>query len=530
MKASSHSLQNPIYNALPIWTGVIFLVSVWYLGYDGITFSDDVYYLLKGKEFWNGENVLSDHHFSSRLGSYIFSGFFTYLFYFDDHIGSIASLLSYIFGLLLITRLIKTPEDQLWTVAFFSTQVFFMHFIHKNYPDSILVAWISMILFSSYIRHQKPVIAAFLMSFAFFGAMLTKETIVYLFPFPLALYFLEKKTKDRHKFYLWLLIFATITIVIYLGFYWFKFGNALYRIQTIQDGHYISEYSFADKDWKVMLWRVTFWPFVSFVERGYWLWIVLAIPAIISGVRHKTKISFEFGIAAICLFAGFWWMSTSLQFYNPIHLNPRHLIILIPVLAPLIGNGSGKWLHDSKTRIWVSIAILLGAVIALTVGDWKQMAFLGFFSSLLLFKPFIRRELLKVTSILMLVAPVVLSIGYQKKLKNYTHFVSKLHDQVETNELVMVNNFVDFSKEVLLPNQTQNQAKLSPIEDLKGFESLSPDTFTLIIYNYYIHAYPKEIPDVELFFKLCESLDYEITFEVEDDWLRIVRFEKRRKG
>jgi hypothetical protein len=48
-----------------------FLITFWLVGFDGITFSDDVYYLLAGKSFWRGTMVFSDYHFSTRWGAYI---------------------------------------------------------------------------------------------------------------------------------------------------------------------------------------------------------------------------------------------------------------------------------------------------------------------------------------------------------------------------------------------------------------------------------------------------------------------------
>ncbi|HAZ25617.1 MAG TPA: hypothetical protein DCY95_14280, partial [Algoriphagus sp.] len=75
--------------------GSLMLFLFWLFGYDGITFSDDVYYILAGKEFWNGTMEVGSYHFSSRWGAFVPAGFFSLLFDWDIHWISLVSFLSY---------------------------------------------------------------------------------------------------------------------------------------------------------------------------------------------------------------------------------------------------------------------------------------------------------------------------------------------------------------------------------------------------------------------------------------------------
>lgn len=66
-------------------TGFSFLLVYWIFGFDGITFSDDVYYLLAGQKFWKGTMEVNAYLFSTRWGAYIPSGLIGFLFGFGPH-------------------------------------------------------------------------------------------------------------------------------------------------------------------------------------------------------------------------------------------------------------------------------------------------------------------------------------------------------------------------------------------------------------------------------------------------------------
>src|SRR5688572_20792879 len=90
--------------------GALFLFMYWLFGFDGITFSDDVFYLLAGKSFWEGTMEFNAYHFSTRWGAYVPSGLIGFLFGFDPHRISLISLVSYLGTLALLLRLL--PKNQ----------------------------------------------------------------------------------------------------------------------------------------------------------------------------------------------------------------------------------------------------------------------------------------------------------------------------------------------------------------------------------------------------------------------------------
>jgi hypothetical protein len=506
------------------WTGVLFLFGYWLLGFDGITFSDEVYYLLAGRSFWEGNMEVDSFHFSMRWGTYVPSGLMGLIFGFDPHRISLISLLSYLGTLALLVRILPKNSNPWVLLIWFATQVYLLHFLTKIYPDSLLVFWTLLIPFSATFRHEKPFLAALgLISGLFFG-FLTKETIVFLVPLPILLFLYDwRKARPNWRFYGWLIGLGILFGAIYLGYFWIKFGDPLYRFESIQNGHYLSEYSYSDKSIAMMLKRLTFIPVISFVERTYWIWIVFAIPGLVKTRKRPESPGIEFGLAFLCLTVCFWFMSTSFRFYNPLYLNPRHLIILVPILAFLISLGWSEWTENRKLRRFIAGLILLGVAISLFQQDWKMAGFQALFLAILYWEKPAQREWILA---LLLLAPALASIFYQQKIKAYPEFLETLNHAVsESSSPILVNNFVHFSKEILLPEYQKAQEQLLPIEKLDSLKIHLPVEFRVLVYDYYQHAYPKEQEDLD---RLEQWLEKECTLldEKQEGKVRIQLFKR----
>ncbi len=525
--------QSPLksYNSLDRYApylGILFLLGYWIFGYDGITFSDDVYYILAGKSFWEGTMEVNSYHFSSRWGAYIPSGLFTFLFGLNAQIASAFSFICYILTLLFLIKVLPKSANSILLVIWFCTQVYFLHFLTKVYPDATLVLWVTLVPVASLFRQKSPILSGIILVTSLFAGFLTKETIVFLAPFPVILFFLDLKSRQLNKhFYLSILLTGITLSFAYLGYFWVAFGDPFYRVTSINAGHYISEFTYADKGVWSILERLTITPFRTFVERAYWSWIVFAFPAIYQGIKNRTPKFQEFTWAFLCLLVGFWFMSSTLEFYNPIYLNPRHLIILVPTMAYLCASGWGFWQNSRKWKIGLSSFLVFGSILAVLDSDSKQVLFL------LLFIPiiwWIRKNFQVALLAIILLAPGVYSIYYQKQLKQYDHLTSELKKityNSESQSPILVNNFIDFSKEVLLPMDSLSQQKLFPIESFEKVISQNPPSFTIVLYLYYQHAYPKENEDVARFNIWLESSDYKLSEEQSEKQLCVRKYQKR---
>lgn len=503
---------------------VFFLLTYWLVGFDGITFSDDVYYLLAGESFWQGTMVFSDYHFSTRWGAYIPSGLIGFIFGNDPHTVSAVSLISYLGSYLVLLRITKGTKVLIVLSLWLCTQVYFLHFLTKVYPDSTLVFWVCFVPFVAIYRNQHGILAGLLMVIALFAGFLTKETISFLAPFPFLLAFYDYKSNQLNwRFYGTVLSSGLILGIAYLSYFWIAFGDPLYRVSSINAGHYISEFTYADKGLWAILERLTILPFQTFVARAYWPWLVFALPGLVFGLKNKASASFTFSVALTCLMLGFWFMSSTLAFYNPIYLNPRHLIILVPILAYLIASGWERW-QESKAWKWrISGLLLLGVIIALLMQDWKMAAF----NALLIFPVFLPNQKLKLIVFgFLLLIPAMYSIKYQTDLKQYDVLIETLSSVTQNSDSdipVYTHSFIDFSKKVLLPNDTLAQERLIPLYQFPKVKSKFPQKLKILIYDYYQHAYPEEQADIDAISEWL-SANYQLVSTYETGNVRVSEY------
>ncbi|WP_425638860.1 hypothetical protein ACPUEN_04515 [Algoriphagus yeomjeoni] len=490
--------------------GTFFLIAYWLFGFDGITFSDDVYYLLAGQKFWDGSMEVNDYHFSSRWGAYVPAGLIGLIFGFDPHKISLISLLSYVITIFLLVKVLPKASLTWVLVGWICTQVYLLHFLTKVYPDSLLVLWTTLLPVAATSRKSKPIFSGILMISALFIGFITKETIVFLAPFPLLLFYFDLKEKELNwRFYYSLIGTAILLGIAYLGYFWIEFGNPLHRITSINAGHYISDYTYADKGFWSILERLTILPVLTFVERAYWPWMVFAVPGIIEGWKGGNSAARVFSLALACLLIGFWFMSSTLAFYNPIYLNPRHLIILIPILAFLITSEWRSWQVSTKWKSYLGMLLGLGIVVAMLIQDWKMAAFNAAFLLPLYSK---NQKISTALFGLILLLPAIYSIYYQKNLKQYNNLIHTLTTDLQnadSKENIYTHSFLDFSKKVLLADDTLAQEKLLSLYQFPQDSLLQPERLKVLIYDYYLHAYPEEQEDIDVI-SVWLSKNYEL--------------------
>lgn len=507
--------------------GMLMLLSYWVWGYDGITFSDEVTYLQLGDLLWSGNSVVTDYHFSSRWAAFLFSGFFTQLFGFSDRYASLATLAFYWATLYVVWR-ISPLSVRRWAVLFFIGNVYLFHFLTKVYPDGFLILWVTLVPAAAIYRSQRPLAAACIMAAAFFIGFCTKETMILLAPLPALLFFMDLRERKRLHFYYYFGGISLVLAFLYLGYYKWQFGDWLFRFKSVNEGHYISEYTYHDKGIFSVLRRITYLPMLTFIDRTYWLWWVMATPGIYYGIKKNQPIAFEFGASVLCLLVGFWFMSSTLEFYNPIYLNPRHLIILIPPLSVCIALGFRHWHNAIEWKMALALLLAFASGYCLLSGDWKVGLFYLLFAGLLFLK---QERILFAAMAAGLLFPVLFSVKYQHQLKNYPHFLEVLRK--ETSEAsntspLLTHEFIYFSREVLL-EEPEVQSPIISMAELDRLAQNPPDSLTLFIYGYYRHAYPAEQVYIDKVEQWLEK-DYDLIYSEQSPWLSIRKYRRAMKA
>ncbi|GAB2968361.1 hypothetical protein GCM10027048_44020 [Hymenobacter coalescens] len=218
-----------------------------------------------------------------------------------------------------------------------------------------------------------------------FAALLCKETVVYYAPFYLGLLVLDTRHRRHGRFWLTAAGVGAGLLTVYLAFYHWQTGDALYRLHLIehtnavlQDGNYLLGSRAA------LLHRLTLGPAQFLLRTGLGLAVLLAVgsawpPAPAAEVADRP---FWLGLAFSTL-AFYWLGSTSLTQYNPISLVPRMLTPLLPPLCLAAGFGLADALQSGR-RLWLYAAALLvlaaldrGSAAVLYAGGALVLAGLG---------------------------------------------------------------------------------------------------------------------------------------------------------
>jgi len=105
------------------------------------------------------------------------------------------------------------------------------------------------------------------------------------------------------------------------------------------------------------------------------LYIPILICVIISLLRNKYPTKGKlFGFSAgtiIILILSVNFMSISLTSYNPICIDPRHILFITPIIAICVSNLIGSIInHDSKYLKYISTGIIIGSAFIL-IPTWK---------------------------------------------------------------------------------------------------------------------------------------------------------------
>ncbi|GGF29667.1 hypothetical protein GCM10011339_17350 [Echinicola rosea] len=128
----------------------------------------------------------------------------------------------------------------------------------------------------------------------------------------------------------------------------------------------------------------------------------------------------------------------------------------------------------------------------------------------------------------LLLFPVLASTAYQKELKNYDHFKSIFHKTLSSCEAdapLISHDFVVRSGEVLV-GEYDRHLPLYSIQELtkKSATDGLPQKFTILIYSYYLHAYPEEGAFIKEVTAYADHFHFEKTEIYQDKWVNIIQY------
>jgi hypothetical protein len=348
-----------------------FIIAYWFFAFDGFDFYDDYAYSYYANEMAEGRFHFGESHFSHRIGMFAPLAALYYLFGLNDRITLLWPLLCHLAGVFLVFFVLhKKDKGAAVAGALMAGLSFYSLFFCKElYPDTVISCFGMASVFILFkVRDRKEGLALFfpLLFVCFvFEAFLAKETSIYFFPFYILLFIHDLLRKINLKFWMYTVLFSLAMVMIYLTWYKMNTGSFLYRFQTIQEGHYEFSGSYYQRKLIEYLPRLTYEPFLLFLDTEIIIPVIIAIPALSSlklkemSDLRKTE-SFWACLVALILMM-FWFSSTSLKFYNPIFLQGRMILMIVPPLCVLAGLG---WKKINENAFWNSITAILFLVLA----------------------------------------------------------------------------------------------------------------------------------------------------------------------
>ncbi len=308
---------------------------------------DDIEYAGLAEQLVNKKFALGLNHYGYRWGEFVPIAFFYKILGMSDFSSGLWSMFIVV-SLLLLVQYVSLKEPLLVRITasllcVFSHWIFF--YSDKMSPDMPIVLGVfgalSAVFSERFInKGEYTVFKAFLAAACLTFAVLTKETIVLLFPTFAIILFIDLFNKQNLRFWAFLAGFSLIFAVAYLLLIYAITGNALQRFAAIEAGAYFNPCSY-DQLPRIITWKrigYEFWQ--SSITNSLGLGIVFTILAIAKqpfkiGLKMETPASF-WSVVFITAILSANFMSISIKSYVPMCNDIRHFLYLMPISAVLI--------------------------------------------------------------------------------------------------------------------------------------------------------------------------------------------------
>lgn len=325
----------------------VFIIIYWFFGFDGFYFFDDLTYAKNAIQLIDQTFSFSDNLFSQRLSLIGATALSYYFFGFSDYVTILPPLICTLITCNAIYFFLykKSFVAALLAASVYALDFYTIFFSNKLYPDVLVGCFVLLGLIVLYMARKNPektFFKAFLVVITLFIAFLAKLTVLYVFPFLLALSINDLLKKQNVRLWSYVVGMSVVIGGGYLYWQFWTFGDFLFRFKSIiHEGHYVSNDSYFDKNGQALLKRMTYQPIGMLLHSSMIIPVGLAFPSLVGFRAGKfwqhTPFEKYWAYAALSILLYFWWGSTSWQYYNPIALFQRHLLVLVPPLAILSG-------------------------------------------------------------------------------------------------------------------------------------------------------------------------------------------------
>lgn len=336
--------NKPNYNHLAPVDYILLGVFISYLGiyfyffHPGFQYSDEYWYIKYAYELTESGFQFNNSIISHRIFMHFLLFPFVTLFGITTYAASFAVFCFFILSTILSSYIlgkIDVITARLYLVLSFLTFIITRQILTIG-VDLTLYSLLSLsfsLLFYVRVKNKNSIIYGLLFSFLIICSFLTKLSII--FPgLAFFMFFLKDAVIDKSNQKFWWSAALTFILFIigYFSYYHFLEGNLLMRITTLENEYNISQFSYYNSSWLDILQRITIQP-INFMIHDIQLIILFTLFTVYSLFHYENAGIYRFWILSGWLVLLIhWWGTTSLQTYNPIPLDNRMWLSVIPPL------------------------------------------------------------------------------------------------------------------------------------------------------------------------------------------------------
>nr|WP_256534353.1 glycosyltransferase family 39 protein [Lewinella sp. JB7] len=243
---------------------------------------------------------------------------------------------------LILYTLYRLFRQEAWWKLLLAITLYFgmkwnLFYSDKLMPD-IFVSTFAFVAWALYERSRSREIHrvryGLLAGFALFLAFNAKGTVILLIPVFL-IYVIDDVLRGRTAYWRGLVVSSSTLLIAYFIVCWLLTGSPVTRFTAISSSHYLNPCSYDSLPWSAMVDRLTRGYGQLLTDAGLWVHLFVAGATLVLLGRQSAgrQPPLFYPITVIVSLLAINFMTISLTSYNPVCLDPRHILLFSPILA-----------------------------------------------------------------------------------------------------------------------------------------------------------------------------------------------------
>lgn len=412
-------------NSIPKTHWLLFLGSVLLLvlhhifGTIGHYGFDDMEYARIAAELSKG-GFTADHHFAYRWALIVPTALSYWLFGINDLSSAIPPLLCSAFILFFVMLFLSKQSLKTLSLALSLTLLspWFLRYSGMIMSDIYLALAFMAAAYCLWKAQEERHLTALGIGFSLslFYGLLAKGTIILILPAVLIIFLINLKQRNVLRFWLAASLSGIVLLAAYLFSIYLISGSPWHRFELIAEHSYLNRCSYAAQNWRVLINRISV-GFLRMLQADHLLpFYLLLLPVVVSRLRKKSlKLNdplYFMSLFSILLLLSANFMSISITDYNPMCLDIRHYLFLIPTAAIAVAILLSRPELLKSLKWWLMLALLLSLGVVIGFDNPDLLIHCGPLILILMililgsYKEWVRRRLWVLLPIILLLKPI----------------------------------------------------------------------------------------------------------------------------